>query len=125
MRIPNIFRGILNFCTFVIKQERKMSERVNPTKILLRAMPKLAEKKTQSGIIIPEAVVKEASAMGTVVLVGKGTPNIPMEVQIGDKVLHSPHAVQKVVIPVREETKDLSLSGELYLLDVKDALLIF
>jgi co-chaperonin GroES (HSP10) len=101
-----------------------MQGRVNPTKILLKAMPKLGEKKTQSGIIIPDAVVKEPSAMGIVVVVGKGTAALPMEAQVGDKVLHSPHAVSKVVIPEREETQDLELKGEYYLLDSKDILLL-
>jgi hypothetical protein len=48
-----------------------------------------------------------------------------MDVNVGDKVLHSPHAILKVVIPDREETKDLPFSGELGLLDLKDALLVF
>jgi co-chaperonin GroES (HSP10) len=102
-----------------------MQGRVNPTKILLKAAPKLGEKKTQSGIIIPDAIVKEASAMGIAVVVGKGTPALPMEVQVGDKVLHSPHAVSLVVIPEREETHDLELKGQYYLLDAKDVLLVF
>jgi len=100
-----------------------MNKRINPTKLLIKELPK-EEKITQAGIIIP-GVIKEPSAVGKVVLTGTGTPQIPMTVSIGDTVLFSPHAVQKVTIPDREETKGLSLSGELLLLDIKDCLLVF
>jgi co-chaperonin GroES (HSP10) len=100
-----------------------MNQRINPTKLLIKELPK-EEKVTQAGIIIP-GVVREPSAIGKVIFAGTGTPQIPMTVSVGDTVLFSPHAIQKVNIPDREETKELPFSGELLLLDIKDCLLAF
>ncbi len=101
-----------------------MSERIGATKLLVKELPKKEEVRA-SGLIVPNQVKGEPSALSVVVMTGKGTAALPMDVNVGDKVLHSPHAILKVVIPDREETKDLPFSGELGLLDLKDALLVF
>jgi chaperonin GroES len=47
-----------------------------------------AEEKTVSGIIIPDSA-QEKPQMGTVVLVGDGKTDEPMELKVGDAVLYS------------------------------------
>ena len=90
-----------------------MNGNILATKILCKEPPKV-EAKTQSGIILPSAV-KTDQICGTVVLTGTGTPQIDIPVKIGQKVLFSPHAPQKV-----------SIEGEDYLLlDIRDVLFYF
>lgn len=100
-----------------------MTERVLATKLLLKEAVK-SEKKTESGIIIPD-IGKQPTSVATIVLVGKGTSSLPMVAEVGDRVLFSPHAVTRLTIPENEETKDLGLKGEYLLLDIKDVLLLF
>ena len=87
------------------------SKRVLPTKILLLP-PKAEEKKTQSGLIIPETAGKVTS-LGTVVIAGEGTDLIKMPVSIGQKVMFPPQAG----VRVRYEDEDYVL------LNVQDVLL--
>jgi chaperonin GroES len=64
-------------------------------RILVR--PNLADKKTESGIIIPDAVVeKEKPTIGEIVDVGPGTTDEPMVVKVGDKVMFGKHAGSEV-----------------------------
>jgi co-chaperonin GroES (HSP10) len=93
-----------------------MTGSVNPTKILLKEIPKEQEKVTKSGIIMPEAVIKSPTSMAVAVVVGEGTAFQPMKVAVGNRVLFMPHAVTKVVVPDE---------GELLLLDSKDVLYYF
>jgi len=58
-------------------------------KILVQ--PKEAETKTASGIIIPDSA-KEKPHAGTVVLVGAGKKDEPMEVQVGDTVFYGKYS---------------------------------
>ena len=53
--------------------------------------PSLAEERTQSGIIIPDSA-KEKPQRGTVVAVGPGKKDEPMEVKVGDIVLYGKYA---------------------------------
>jgi chaperonin GroES len=53
--------------------------------------PLAAEVKTQSGIIIPDSA-KEKPQSGTVVAVGPGKKDEPMEVKVGDVVLYGKYA---------------------------------
>jgi len=101
-----------------------MLPRVNATKILVKEVEK-KEAVRKSGIIMPNQVRNEPSTLSIAVIVGSGTPTSPMTVNVGDKILHSPHAVVKVIIPEREETKDLGLEGEYGQIDLKDCLLVF
>jgi chaperonin GroES len=58
-------------------------------KILVQ--PKEAEEKTVSGIIIPDSA-KEKPQVGTVVLVGAGKTDEPMEVKTGDTVFYGKYS---------------------------------
>ncbi len=58
-------------------------------KILVQ--PKEAETKTASGIIIPDSA-KEKPHAGTVVLVGAGKKDEPMEVEVGDTVFYGKYS---------------------------------
>jgi len=69
---------------------------VLPTKLLIKKV-KLVKKTTPSGIIIPDTS-EEVTSLGTVVLCGKGTEAIPMEVKVGDNVMFPPRAVIRVKI---------------------------
>ena len=53
--------------------------------------PKAAETKTAGGLIIPDNA-KEKPQEGTVLAVGPGKKDEPMEVKIGDKVLYGKYA---------------------------------
>lgn len=53
--------------------------------------PMEAEDKTASGIYIPDTA-KEKPQKGTVVAVGPGTKDTPMEVKVGDVVLYGKYA---------------------------------
>lgn len=53
--------------------------------------PMEAEDKTASGIYIPDTA-KEKPQKGTVIAVGPGSKDIPMEVKVGDVVLYGKYA---------------------------------
>ena len=53
--------------------------------------PTAAEKKTLSGIIIPDTA-KEKPLRGTVLAVGQGTKDDPMILKAGDEVLYGKYA---------------------------------
>ena len=53
--------------------------------------PKEAETKTASGLFIPDNA-KEKPQEGTVLAVGPGKKDEPMEVKVGDKVLYGKYA---------------------------------
>ena len=53
--------------------------------------PKVAETKTAGGLIIPDNA-KEKPQEGTVLAVGPGKKDEPMEVKVGDKVLYGKYA---------------------------------
>ena len=79
-------------------------------KVLVLPLDK--EKKTDSGIIIPDTVDKERPEMGKVVAVGDGKMNddgkvVPMTVKVGDKVLFSKYGPDEVEI---EDEKYLIVS---------------
>ena len=83
-----------NICTIFVKNKKNMEnlseKHVLPTKVLL--LPKKdEEKKTHSGLIIPETANK-VSSLGTVVIIGSAVKDI----EIGNFVMFSPHAGIKV-----------------------------
>ena len=57
--------------------------------------PKEAETRTASGIFIPDTA-KEKPQQGTVVAVGPGKKDEPMEVKVGDVVLYGKYAGTEV-----------------------------
>ena len=68
--------------------------------ILIKA---IEEKKSKSGILLPNSVQKEKPEEGTVVAVGPGALTkegevIPMNVSIGDKVLFTKYGVTEITI---------------------------
>ena len=65
--------------------------------------PKEAETKTASGIFIPDTA-KEKPQQGTVIAVGPGKKDEPMEVKVGDIVLFGKYSGTEVAV---EEKKYL------------------
>ena len=61
----------------------------NEDRILVESAP--AEEKTASGIIIPDTA-KEKPQKGTVVAVGDGTADKPVQVKVGDVVLYGKYS---------------------------------
>ena len=59
--------------------------------------PKEAETKTASGIYIPDTA-KEKPQQGTVLAVGPGKKDEPMEVKLGDQVLYGKYAGTEVTV---------------------------
>jgi chaperonin GroES len=59
--------------------------------------PTVAEEVTASGIIIPDTA-KEKPLKGTVLAVGPGTKDEPMELKVGDVVLYGKYAGTEVEI---------------------------
>ena len=59
--------------------------------------PKAAETKTAGGLIIPDNA-KEKPQEGTVLAVGPGKKDEPMEVKVGDKVLYGKYAGTEVSV---------------------------
>ena len=59
--------------------------------------PKEAEVKTASGIFIPDTA-KEKPQQGTVVAVGPGKNDEPMELKVGDVVLYGKYAGTEVTL---------------------------
>ena len=66
--------------------------------------PKEAETKTASGLFIPDTA-KEKPQAGTVVAVGPGKKDEPMELKVGDKVLYGKHA-----------GTELNVDGKIYIM---------
>ena len=81
------------------------------TKLLVEKT-KRVQKKTLSGIIIPDTA-EEVTSLGKVVLCGKGTEAIPMEIKVGDNVMFPPRAVIRVKIE----------DDDYWLLNIQDVLL--
>lgn len=59
--------------------------------------PKEAEVKTASGIFIPDTA-KEKPQQGTVVAVGSGKADEPMEVKAGDVVIYGKYAGTEITV---------------------------
>ena len=66
--------------------------------------PKEAETKTASGLFIPDTA-KEKPQAGTVVAVGPGKKDEPMELKVGDKVLYGKYA-----------GTELNVDGKIYIM---------
>ena len=66
--------------------------------------PKEAETKTASGLFIPDTA-KEKPQAGTVVAVGPGKKDEPMDLKVGDKVLYGKYA-----------GTELNVDGKIYIM---------
>lgn len=88
--------------------------RINPTKLLVEDITEAIEK-TASGIILPDAVIKKTNMKAKVIIVGEGTPDIPMIWNVGDTVLFNPRSGQKVDYQEKEyrliDIADVLLGG--------------
>jgi len=82
-----------------------------PTKLLIKKT-KRVQKTTPAGIVIPDTA-EEITSLGTVVLCGKGTEALPMDVKVGDNVMFPPRAVIRVKID----------DDDYWLLNLQDVLL--
>jgi chaperonin GroES len=69
--------------------------------------PAIAEKKTASGIIIPDTA-KEKPQKGNVVAVGPGTKDNPMTLEVGNTVLYGKYAGTEINV----EGKDYLIMRE-------------
>ena len=77
-------------------------------RVLVKEYKTKEDKKTASGIIIPETVTADEVKMGKVIAVGDGlyTQNgvsIPMSVKVGDEVMLPPYGNGQTVKIVKEE----------------------
>jgi chaperonin GroES len=68
-------------------------------RVLVESAP--AETKTLGGIIIPDTA-KEKPMRGRIIAVGKGKPDEPMTVKVGDTVLYGKYAGTELTIDGRE-----------------------
>ncbi len=76
-------------------------------RVLVKPMQKDEDKKTASGIIIPETVDKEKPEQGKVVAVGEGRMNddgkvLPMNIKIGDTVVFSKYGPEEIKVDDEE-----------------------
>ena len=77
---------------------------VKPLAARVLVEPKEAETKTASGLFIPDTA-KEKPQAGTVVAVGPGKKDEPMELKVGDKVLYGKYA-----------GTELNVDGKIYIM---------
>ncbi len=63
--------------------------------------PKAAETKTASGIYIPDTA-KEKPQQGTIVAVGNGKQDEPMELKVGDVVLYGKYSGTELTVEGKE-----------------------
>lgn len=73
----------------------ELKGRILAGKVLVK--PSEAEKKTASGIIIPETA-KEKPQNGKVIMVGADKKDEPMEIKVGEQVLYGKFAGQELTI---------------------------
>lgn len=67
--------------------------RINPAEQRVVVKPdRQGEKKTRSGIIIPETVNDKMPEIATIVSVGKGSKDDPMKYHVGQRVIYSQYA---------------------------------
>jgi co-chaperonin GroES (HSP10) len=89
------------------------SGNILPNKLLVKPIPK-KEKTTQSGIIIPNQLVKDVNISASVIAVGTGVPE-DILINKGDTIIFNPHSVQRLILEDQEHG----------IIDYKDLLYIF
>ncbi|MDQ5950643.1 MAG: chaperonin GroES [Patescibacteria group bacterium] len=94
-----------------VKKESSKKQVVIPLsdRVLVRPLSKEeVEKKSKSGILVPDEINKEKSEQGTVVAVGPGKWNedgeerIPMTVKVGDRVIFSGYGFDEIKLEGEE-----------------------
>lgn len=88
--------------------------KLTPLGARILVSPTQQEKKTASGIFIPDTV-SENPTTGTVVDVGTGTPDEPIKVKIGDNIMFGKHAGTEINI-----TDENGNAQSLLLMNMKD-----
>lgn len=74
-----------------------MAVKIKPLADRIVVQADKAEDKTEGGIIIPDSA-KEKPAKGKVMAVGKGNPDEPMTVKVGDAILYGKYAGTEISI---------------------------
>jgi co-chaperonin GroES (HSP10) len=69
-----------------------------PSKILVKQLEEPQERVTQAGLIIPNLNKKNPTIVGEIVMVGQGSPQQPMVLSVGKKILFPPLSAQLVMI---------------------------
>lgn len=87
--------------------------RIHATKILAEEI-KVGEKFIPGTNIVIPSVVKEPHLRAKVVMVGEGTPSVPIGVKVGETVIFSPHSPQRLKLG----------DTDYLLLDTRDVLFI-
>jgi len=64
--------------------------------------PLKEEEKTKGGIFLPQSAEKEKPEQGTVIAVGPGKKDIPMEVKEGDRVIFTKYGPQEIKVGNKE-----------------------
>jgi chaperonin GroES len=68
---------------------------VLPSKIIVKEVAPPTEKKTESGLILPQINKKNPQVSGKVLLTGSGTTQVPMIIKEGQTVLYTPLSGQR------------------------------
>ncbi|MCB9174644.1 MAG: co-chaperone GroES [Flavobacteriales bacterium] len=84
-----------------------MSINIKPLADRVIVEPAAAEERTAGGLIIPDTA-KEKPQRGKVLAVGKGKPDEPMTVKVGDAVLYGKYAGTEITV----EGKDYLIMRE-------------
>ena len=92
-----------------------MTGKILPLFILAKEIQK--EEKTDKGIFLPTAVMKQPTITAEAILTGGDSKNDEMKVKIGDKLLFSPNVIRKFIHPEDKQ--------EYLLLHQKDLLLFW
>lgn len=70
---------------------------IKPLQDRVLVEPKQAEEKLASGLYVPETA-KEKPQRGTVIAVGSGKKDEPMEIKVGDEVLYGKYAGTEISV---------------------------
>lgn len=70
---------------------------IKPLQDRVLVEPKQAEEKLASGLYVPETA-KEKPQRGTVIAVGNGKKDEPMEIKVGDEVLYGKYAGTEISV---------------------------
>lgn len=92
-----------------------MSVNFKPAGDLLLVEPLLAESKTASGIIIPEAA-KEKPAEAIVIAIGPGKNDQPIKFEVGDKVVYGKYSGTEMILNKKKYLviRESDIFGTLY-----------
>jgi co-chaperonin GroES (HSP10) len=96
-----------------MSEKKLLAGSVLPTHILVR-IEEEKEKTTTSGLVLIEKK-SNSHVIGEIVVVGDGTPSLPMMVKVGQRIIFAPLSSQLVTID-GEDYRLLAQSSILYIL---------